>query len=290
MSIPYLPLFVADYEADTAHLTTAEDGAYMRLLRLQWRTAGCTLPNDHAWIKRRVRCTDDEWTDLYFPMLEEFFKVREGRVFQPRLMEEFERVNATSKKRSDAGRKGGRPRKSLKNNETGESPAKANGKHLEPEPDIDNIPPNPPRGETGDRVVLELFPNAPPPRDRFEDFWDVWRRSPHKNRKADARKKFNRLLRNHSAELLIDGAKRYMAARQSQDPNYDMCPSNWLAQERWQETPEPAKPTGFVPSFPLELPVPPRNPNDPGPHDLAVMTNRINRRAWMEKQRAAGQA
>lgn len=135
MSIPYLPLFVADYEADTAHLSVAEDGAYMRLLRLQWRTPGCTMPNDHGWIQRRVRATDGEWRSLFAPLLKEFFSVRRGRIYQPRLHAEFERINATSLKRSSAGKKGGRHRKALKNIETSKSPAKAKQKHLEPELD-----------------------------------------------------------------------------------------------------------------------------------------------------------
>ena len=33
MALPYFPYYVDDYEADTAHLTIAEDGAYIRLLR-----------------------------------------------------------------------------------------------------------------------------------------------------------------------------------------------------------------------------------------------------------------
>ena len=154
----------------------------------------------------------------------------------------------------------------------------------------DKNPPNPPEGGTGDAEVLTLFPDPPPVRDRFEDFWSAWRSSPHKNRKADARKKFERLLLNHSADVLIDGAERYMASREGQDPKYDVNPANWLAQERWQEAPQPSGPAGFVPSFPLEVPVPPRNPLDPQPHDMAVQINRINKQAWMKKQKMAGRS
>lgn len=34
MGLPYFPLYVDDYEADTPHLTLEEDGAFSRLLRL----------------------------------------------------------------------------------------------------------------------------------------------------------------------------------------------------------------------------------------------------------------
>lgn len=157
MSIPYLPLFVADYEADTAHLTVAEDGAYMRLLRLQWRTPGCTLPDDHAWIQRRVRASDSEWQNVYLVVIEEFFSVEKARLFSRRLLSEYERVLATSQKRSDAGKKGGRPAKPLKPNETGKRRAKAKRKHLDPdlEPEED-IPPKAPQGGRREECITLL--------------------------------------------------------------------------------------------------------------------------------------
>ena len=40
MKVPYFPLYIADYDSKTAHLTLEEDGAYLRLLRLCWRTPG----------------------------------------------------------------------------------------------------------------------------------------------------------------------------------------------------------------------------------------------------------
>lgn len=135
MSAPYFPYYVGDYEADTAHLTVAEDGAYVRLLRLQWRTPGCKLPDDEAWLRRKVRATEREWEDVYLPVIEEFFKRSRGRLWSARLLAEFEKLTATSLKRSSAGKKGGRPRKQLEHKQFGESPAKANQKHPEPEPE-----------------------------------------------------------------------------------------------------------------------------------------------------------
>lgn len=135
MSIPYFPLYVVDYEADTTHLSMEEDGCYMRLLRLCWRTPGCSIPNDPAWIMRRLRVDADTYDRVVSVVISEFFKVEKGRVFSPRLSQEHETITATYEKRKAAGKKGGRPAKSLKSNETDERRAKAGPKQPEPEPE-----------------------------------------------------------------------------------------------------------------------------------------------------------
>lgn len=135
MSIPYIPLYVADYEADTAHLSIEEDGAYMRLLRLCWRTPGCSIPDDAAWIMRRMRCTADEFHRVVAPLIAEFFRKERGRIYNQRLSQEFRRIEELSQRRSEAGKKGGRPAKALNDNDLDESKAKAKQKHLKPEPE-----------------------------------------------------------------------------------------------------------------------------------------------------------
>lgn len=131
MSIPYIPLYVTDYEADTSHLTLEEDGAYMRLLRLCWRTPGCSIPDDPEWIKRRLRVDDATYERSVAPVIEEFFSRAKARLSQPRLQRESERINETSQKRREAGKKGGRPSKPLKTAEGSESRAKAGHKQNE---------------------------------------------------------------------------------------------------------------------------------------------------------------
>lgn len=129
MSLPYMPFYVSDFEGDTAHLSLAEDGAYNRLLRLCWRTPGCSIPDDDAWIQRRMRVSEQDFREIVRPILDEFFEVKKARLFSPKLLKIFRESKITHKKRSEAGKKGGRPVKSMKSNETDErravSPAKA---------------------------------------------------------------------------------------------------------------------------------------------------------------------
>lgn len=134
MSVPYFPLFPDDFEADTAHLTMAEDGAYNRLLRLQWRSPGCSLPDDLDWICRKVRARDDADRAMVSAVIDEYFTREDGRIFSRRLSREFVKATETFEKRSEAGSKGGKSR-SLISNDICSSRAKAGLKQPEPEPE-----------------------------------------------------------------------------------------------------------------------------------------------------------
>lgn len=142
MSIPYMPLYVTDYEGDTAHLTIEEDGAYMRLLRLCWRTPGCSVPDDPKWIMRKMRVSADDYYRVVEPMIDEFFTKGMGRVFHARLQREKDAIEATHKARSAAGKLGNKKRwedgeknKPLKTKENGNRPATFLQSQPKPEPE-----------------------------------------------------------------------------------------------------------------------------------------------------------
>lgn len=107
MTHPYIPLYVDDYDAATAHLSAEEDGVYMRLLRLCWRTPGCSLPNDPAWIARKVRLSEADYERVAKPVIAEFFKLLRGRLVQRRLKDEYENISRKKLSRQNAGKKGG---------------------------------------------------------------------------------------------------------------------------------------------------------------------------------------
>lgn len=58
-SKPWMPLYVADYRADTAHLSAAEHGAYLLLIMHYWQTG--SLPKEDAPLARIACMSAVEW-------------------------------------------------------------------------------------------------------------------------------------------------------------------------------------------------------------------------------------
>lgn len=98
-----LPLFTDSWIADTAHLTRIERGLYFDLIVLMWRTPECRVPNDMAWLMRRLQCAENERETL--SMIIEEFTVGDGNFrWQKRLKKEFDYVRKNSKKQSVAAK------------------------------------------------------------------------------------------------------------------------------------------------------------------------------------------
>lgn len=127
--LPFLPLWVAKYEARTSHLSFEEDGCYMRLLRLCWVTPGCRVPIDRSWLIRRLRTDEPTYDRIVAPILGEFFYKERGYWKNARLSEFYMQNLDVRRKRSEAGSKGGK-NKALKDkdSEAGKRASKAAGK------------------------------------------------------------------------------------------------------------------------------------------------------------------
>lgn len=98
--LPFLSLETSAWLADTGHLDRVERGLYMDLLILMWRTPGCRVPNDMAWICRKLRVQESEKTALE-NIISEFCQTTGNWITQKRLTKTFENASASSKKQSD---------------------------------------------------------------------------------------------------------------------------------------------------------------------------------------------
>lgn len=89
---PYMKLYIADYLADTTHLTRDEHGAYLLLLMALWR-AGGKLPNDPHKLAKLSKCSTPEWEEIS-PSVLEFFTVSGGALTQKRASIEIAKYEA----------------------------------------------------------------------------------------------------------------------------------------------------------------------------------------------------
>lgn len=94
---PALPLWTDALVADTNHLGDDEFGRYMRLLILIWRSPECRIPNDKAWVEKRL-------TPAVWPIIEEFCQRDGNWITQKRLLREWQYVKKMSQKNSEAAK------------------------------------------------------------------------------------------------------------------------------------------------------------------------------------------
>lgn len=227
VNIPYFPLYPTDFEAKTSHLNLEEDGAYNRLLRLSWMMPACTLPDDPAWIARRMRVDMATFERVVEPILAEFFKRANGRVWSPRLLVEWKKADATYKARSEAGKKGGRP-KVIDNKEKDQKPDfyldKGGPKQPEPEPEPYLFGSNEPHKA---RVLSDKDSG-------FDRFWAVY---PLKKAKAAAEKNWLKAIKKTDPEIIIAAAAKYAQSRDV-SRGFAKYAQGWLTDERWKDGPE----------------------------------------------------
>jgi uncharacterized protein YdaU (DUF1376 family) len=101
MAVPFMPLYVADYMADTAHLTTVEHGAYLLLIMTYWQR-GEALPNDDRKLARIAGMGPREWSRIR-DSLSEFFQINGSEWFHSRIHSELESMRAKSLKKRNGG-------------------------------------------------------------------------------------------------------------------------------------------------------------------------------------------
>jgi uncharacterized protein YdaU (DUF1376 family) len=100
----WMPWYVADYLADTAHLTTEQHGAYCLMLMAAWK-AGGSLPNHDGQLAAVCRLSAVKWKASK-PILLAFFGVDGDRIVHKRVTAERAKAQAISEKKAQNGKGG----------------------------------------------------------------------------------------------------------------------------------------------------------------------------------------
>jgi len=249
--LPFMPLYVSDYDAATTYLSLEEDGLYGRILRMMWATPNCSLPDDKDWLIKRLRITEQQYADVFLFIKKEYFKVSRGRIYQKRLQSEYVKANGIVKARSDAGKKGGRP-KSLKIKEKDKSKGSVLSKQTESKPKastvtstvtvIEDKPPTPLKGDV--EVITHRGRNLKGKKaEEFLLFWDTFS---YKTGKAQAASSW-RDISGYSDSILDDillAAQKESARRPSliAENKTPKMAQGWITARRWED--EFEKPKG----------------------------------------------
>ena len=93
---PGLMLWTDAWVADTCHLRgpigRQKRCLYIDLLIKMWRTPGCRVPNNDAWLAEHLFLTLEEVAELLRPIIKEFCQTDGHWIFQKRLQKEFVRA------------------------------------------------------------------------------------------------------------------------------------------------------------------------------------------------------
>jgi hypothetical protein len=72
----WMPLHIADYLADTGHLTATEHGAYLLLIMHYWQNG--SLPENQRMLARIGKLSKLQWDESGFIIMDLFSRVRDG--------------------------------------------------------------------------------------------------------------------------------------------------------------------------------------------------------------------
>lgn len=109
-ALPYMQLYIADYLADTMHLSAEEHGAYLLLMFNYWQT-GKPIPKNR--LAKIARLTNERWADVE-PSLQEFFCDNAEEWVHLRIEEDLASVREKLTKKSAAGKASVQARRSRK--------------------------------------------------------------------------------------------------------------------------------------------------------------------------------
>lgn len=214
-SRPWMPLYVADFLADTPHLDAAQTGAYLLLIMHYWQTGG--LPDNDAALMRITRMTPAQWKREK-TILAAFF--HDGWRHKRIDSELAHAADVSSKRRASAQQK--------RSNSSANAPA--NAEQLDTHARGLSQSQSQPQSSLRSDNAREDEPDL---RAEFEkQFWPAW---PNKVGKPAAFKAFCKVRKAFDLTPILFGVDRYVAEKPGDRPWLN--PATFLNQERFNDEP-----------------------------------------------------
>lgn len=94
----WMPLYIGDYLADTARLTTEQHGAYLLLLMDYWRSG--RLPDNDQVLAQICKLNPDAWSNAK-AMLIQFFSIEDGCWIHKRVEQEMAEAKVNQAKKHE---------------------------------------------------------------------------------------------------------------------------------------------------------------------------------------------
>jgi uncharacterized protein YdaU (DUF1376 family) len=228
----WMPWYVADYLADTAHLTTEQHGAYCLMLMAAWKGGGA-LPNEDGQLAAVCRLTPARWRASRAILLR-FFSEDGEQIVHKRVTAERQKAQSISDKKAKNGKEGASARW-----QTDSKPmanAIENGRQTDaPSPSPTHSPSenSEPKGSGGKPPKEDLSPDA------ILFGYGVPYLVEAGSKEANARSFIGKLRKLHGDNVVIEKLRACLKLRPSQ-------PIEWLAaalppekapqQVEWHET------------------------------------------------------
>lgn len=105
----WMPWFIKEHRSKASTLSHTEHSVLTYLLMQLWEGEG-TIPDDDAWIARRVRLTPRQWKAMRAIILEDCV-IANGTISHPVLLVEIEKARANVEQKRKAGRASAAARK-----------------------------------------------------------------------------------------------------------------------------------------------------------------------------------
>jgi len=222
-ALPYMQLYVADYLADTMHLTAEEHGAYLLVIMNYWQT-GQAVPKNR--LPSIAKISNGRWPQVEQTLSEYFTEDENGHWFHARIEADLAKVRSKSVKASKAGKASAAKRATAQPiDRQGKSNERSIGVELESNHiDTDT-----------DTEALRISTNVDIGFDRF------WTEYPIKKKKKEALKVWqSKKLHKKADEIVADVAKRKTSDRQWVE-GFSPHPTTYLRGDLWTDEMEEVK-------------------------------------------------